>query len=142
MIYPAVYGKKNCRKKAVVQKVRDFQKNADFTIVDKKKQAEWENCKAINSKDNYSNGVIEYTILWAQYMEYLMAKYDKKVSEVWDRSSYFADIDGITGFMYGCAVGILSSVWKYGEELRVQHNLRYGHEGDGVVNPAMLTISA
>lgn len=134
--------KKDCRKKIVVQKVRDFQKNADFTIVDKKKQAEWEDCKAINSKDGYSNGVIEYAILWAQYMEYLMAKHDKKVSDVWDMSSHFADIDGITGFMYGCAVGILSSVWKYGEELRVQHNSRYGHEGDGVVNPALLTISA
>lgn len=134
--------KKDCRKKAVVQKVRDFQKNADFTIVDKKKQAEWENCKTINSKNDYSNEVIEYAILWAQYMEYLMAKHDKKVSDVWDMSSHLADIDGITGFMYGCAVGILSSVWKYGEELRVQHNSKYGHEGDGVVNPAILTISA
>ncbi len=110
--------------------------------MDKKKQAEWENCKAINSKDDYSNGVIEYAILWAQYMEYLMAKHDKKVSDVWDMSSHFADINGITGFMYGCAVNILSSVWKYGEELRVQHNSKYGHEGDGVVNPAILTISA
>lgn len=135
--------KKEYRKKAVVQKVRQFQKqNADFAITDKKKQEEWENCKAINSKDDYSNGVIDYTILWAQYMEYLMAKHDKKLSDVWDMSSHLADIYGITGFMYGCAVSILSSVWKYGEELRVQHNSKYNHEGDGVVNPAILTISA
>lgn len=135
--------KKENRKKAVVQKVRQFQKrNADFTIADKKKQEEWENCKAIKSKDGYSNCVIDYTILWAQYMEYLMAKHDKKLSDVWDMSSHLADIYGITGFMYGCAVSILSSVWKYGEELRVQHNSKYNHEGDGVVNPAILTISA
>lgn len=135
--------KKDCRKKAVVQKVRQFQRqNVDFTIADKKKQEEWENCKAINSKDGYSNCVIDYTILWAQYMEYLMAKHDKKLSDVWDMSSHLADIYGITGFMYGCAVSILSSVWKYGEELRVQHNSKYNHEGDGVVNPAILTISA
>lgn len=135
--------KKENRKKAVVQKVRQFQKrNADFTIADKKKQEEWENCKAINSKDGYSNCVIDYTILWAQYMEYLIAKHDKKLSDVWDMSSHLADIYGITGFMYGCAVSILSSVWKYGEELRVQHNSKYNHEGDGVVNPAILTISA
>ena len=135
--------KKENRKKAVVQKVRQFQKrNADFTIADKKKQEEWENCKAINSKDGYSNCVIDYTILWAQYMEYLIAKHDKKLSDVWDMSSHLADIYGITGFMYGCAVSILSSVWKYGEELRVQHNSKYNHEGDGVVNPATLTISA
>ena len=135
--------KKENRKKAVVQKVRQFQKrNADFTIADKKKQEEWENCKAINSKSDYSNCVIDYTILWAQYMEYLMAKHDKKLSDVWDMSSHLADIYGITGFMYGCAVSILSSVWKYGEELRVQHNSKYNHQGDGVVNPAILTISA
>lgn len=42
---------------------------------------------------------------------------------------------------YGCAVNILSSVWKYGEELRVQHNSKYNHNGEGVVNPAVLTIS-
>lgn len=135
--------KKDYRKKVVVQKVRQFQKqNADFAISDKKKQEEWENCKAINSKDDYSNCVIDYTILWAQYMEYLMATQDKKVADVWDRSSHLADIYGITGFMYGCAVSILSSVWKYGEELRMQHNSKYNHEGDGVVNPAILTISA
>ncbi len=135
--------KKESRKKVVVQKVRQFQKqNADFTITDKKKQEEWENCKAINSKSDYSNCVIDYTILWAQYMEYLMAKHDKKLSDIWDTSSHLADIYGITGFMYGCAVSILSSIWKYGEELRVQHNSKYNHEGDGVVNPAILTISA
>ena len=135
--------KKENRKKAVVQKVKQFQKrNADFSIADKKKQEEWENCKAINSKDDYSNCVIDYTILWAQYMEYLMAKHDKKLSDIWDMSSHLADIYGITGFMYGCAVSILSSTWKYGEELRVQHNLKYNHEGEGVVNPAILTISA
>ena len=139
----AKFLKKDCRKKAVIQKVRQFQKkNADFTIADKKKQEEWENCKAINSKDDYSNCVIDYAILWAQYMEYLMAKHDKKVSDVWDMCSHLADIYGITGFMYGCAVSILSSFWKYGEELRVQHNSKYNHYGDGVVNPALLTISA
>ena len=135
----AKFLKKENRKKAVVQKIRQF-RNADFTIADKKKQEEWENCKAINSKDGYSNCVIDYTILWAQYMEYLMAKHDKKLSDVWDMSSHLADIYGITGFMYGCAVNMLSSFWKYGEELRVQHNAKYNHEGDGVVNPAILTI--
>lgn len=74
--------KKDWRKKSVIQKVRQFQKrNADFAIADKKKQEEWENCKAINSKNGYSNCVIDYTILWAQYMEYLMAKHHKKLSD-------------------------------------------------------------
>ena len=42
--------------------------------------------------------------------------------------------------MYGCAVSILSECWEYGEELRKWHNKKYNHGGDGVVNPAVLTI--
>ena len=138
----AKFLKKENRKKAVLQKIRQFKKsNADFTIAPNQHEA-WENCKAINAKDGYSKCVIDYAILWAQYMEYLMAKHNKKLSEVWDSSSHSADIYGITGFMYGCAISILSSFWKYGEELRIQHNAQYHHKGNGVVNPAVLTISA
>ena len=57
-----------------------------------------------------------------------------------EKCSHDADTDGITGFMYGAAVSILSNHWKYGELLRKWHNKEYGHEGDGVVNPAVLTI--
>lgn len=141
--------KKECRKKAVVQKIKNFQKHADDFAIANERQAEWEKCKEINlgnhkSKDEYgyNKGIIDYTILWAQYMEYLMAKHNQKLADIWDRASHLADIDGITGFMYGCAVGLLSSVWKYGEELRIAHNRRYDYVGDGVVNPAVLTVSA
>ena len=48
-----------------------------------------------------------------------------------------ADEEGITGFMYGCAVSILSQCWEYGEYLR---NGGYDYDGDGVVNPAVLSI--
>ena len=58
-----------------------------------------------------------------------------------DKLSHEADVEGITGFMYGCAVSILSQCWKYGEELRKWHNKEYNYEGDGVVNPAVFTIS-
>lgn len=51
-----------------------------------------------------------------------------------------ADTEGITGYMYGCAVSILSQCWKYGEYLRKWHNKEYNYDGDGVVNPAILTI--
>lgn len=42
--------------------------------------------------------------------------------------------------MYGCAVNILAQCWKYGEELRKWHNKEYNYNGNGVVNPAVLTI--
>lgn len=64
----------------------------------------------------------------------------KVIVENADRLSNEADVEGITGFMYGCAVSILSQCWKYGEELRKWHNKEYDYDGDGVVNPAILTI--
>ena len=57
-----------------------------------------------------------------------------------DKLSYEADEEGITGFMYGCAVSILSQCWKYGELFRKWHNGEYNYDGDGVVNPAILRI--
>lgn len=57
-----------------------------------------------------------------------------------DRLSREADTEGITGFMYGCAVSILSQCWVYGEYLRKWHNKEYDYDGDGVVNPAIMTV--
>jgi len=75
-------------------------------------------------------------------MQYLMAKHEGvTVAKIADKASHAADIDGVTGFMYGCAVNVLSQVWKHGEELRKWHNKEYDYEGDGVVNPAVLTVS-
>ena len=54
--------------------------------------------------------------------------------------SYEADKEGITGFMYGAAVSILSQCWEYGECLRKWHNKEYEYDGDGVVNPAVMTV--
>ena len=49
-----------------------------------------------------------------------------------EEASHIADTEGITGFQYGCAVGILSQVWVHGEKLRRWHNLdrQIGNEGE------------
>jgi hypothetical protein len=65
----------------------------------------------------------------------------KSVAEVAGQLSHDVDIEGITWFMYGCAVSILSQVRKYGEELKKWHNKKYNHEWEGVANPALLTIT-
>jgi len=44
--------------------------------------------------------------------------------------------------MYGASVQVLSQCWKYGEDLRKWHNKEYNHEGEGVVNPAIVTVNA
>ena len=99
----------------------------------------WDKMVEVNSKDPYGNGVVKYARRWAKYMQKLIAE-GKTVIEIAEKASHDCDIEGITGFMYGCAVNALAQSWKYGEELRKWHNKDYGYEGDGVVNPAVLNF--
>ena len=96
-----------------------------------------------NNLDPYGHGVYTYLERWADSMEELItAGKDPEdvIKEDADRLSSIADTEGITGFMYGCAVNILSHVWEYGEILRIWHNNRYNYSGDGCVNPAIITV--
>ena len=103
------------------------------------KEKEYEEFVKINSKDFYSLGVVNYAKRWAELMEKEIEK-GARVCDIADRTSNMADTDGITGYMYGCAVSTLSHLWEYGEELRKWHNGEYKHEGEGVVNPAVLCV--
>lgn len=96
------------------------------------------------NSDGYGRACFTYAERWADMLENLIESCDDDVTTIFvknvDRLSHEADIEGITGFMYGCAVSILTQSWKYGEELRKWHNREYNYDGDGVVNPAILTI--
>jgi hypothetical protein len=93
-----------------------------------------------NNTDPYGKTIYEYAELWGRLMQVELNN-GSTVKECADAMSSELDFMGITGFMYGAAVSILSSCWKYGEDLRKWHNKQYDHEGDGVVNPAILTIN-
>lgn len=101
-----------------------------------------------NSNDPYSLGVVTYIERWAELMERAIEDEKESIADVADSLSHVADTDGITGFMYGCAVQAMRYFWVYGEELRVWHNLntQLGDEGEkanesgGVLNPAILNI--
>jgi len=104
--------------------------------------------------DPYSRRVFTYAEDWAKLLEARIADgaTDAQVMRVIvdhaDADSHTADTDGITGFMYGAAVSVLSKAWIYGEQLRRWHNLKtqIGDEGEkanksgGVLNPALLNI--
>ena len=95
------------------------------------------------NRDDYGHAVFTYAERWAELMEKdIDESHDeqKAIIENAEKRSHEADTEGITGFMYGCAVKILSVCWQYGETLRIWHNKEYGYEGDGVVNPAYMTI--
>ena len=102
-------------------------------------EKEFEKCVEINSHDGYSKGVIDYMIRWANMMEESISN-GYKINNIAEETSHRADTDGITGFMYGCAVDLLSQFWKYGDQLKIWHNSQYGYEGEGTVNPAIMTI--
>lgn len=95
-----------------------------------------------NSADGYSRGVIYYSEAWAKLMQVELSK-GRTVKECAEETQKPLGYLGITGFMYGCAVNGLAHFWKHGEELRKWHNKEYGvsEDKEGVVNPALLTIS-
>jgi len=103
------------------------------------KQKEYQDWKA-NNTDGYGAGIFRYAEKWADLMEKEMAA-GEDITDIADRTSNEADTEGITGYMYGVAVAILSQCWAHGEKLRMWHNKRYNHEGEGVVNPAIITVS-
>ncbi len=111
-------------------------------------EEEYQKYVQLNSDDDYSKGVVDYGERWADLMEARLAA-GEELTQMADTTSHEADTEGITGFMYGCAVKALAHFWHYGEELRQWHNLktqlrqegeRANREG-GVLNPALLNIS-
>lgn len=120
------------------------------------KQAEYEAYKQKSTHDPYSARVVSYGEDWANIMERAIPA-DSSLAqtlgilvkdEFAKNASHEADTDGITGFMYGCAVQALARFWVHGEALRRWHNkeTQIGTEGDeanasgGVLNPAILNI--
>ena len=100
-----------------------------------------------NNADPYGRGVYTFAERWARLMQLEIAQ-GHRIADIADRLVSEADIEGITGFMYGCAVSVLAHCWRHGEELRRWHNLttQIGHEGEkanesgGVLNPALLNL--
>jgi len=110
------------------------------------KQDEWHKQVEMND-DDYGSCCIRYIARWANYMERELAK-GAELEQIAKACGHEADKEGITGFMYGVSVNILSQVWVHGEELRKWHNLdtQMGNEGEkanengGVLNPALIGI--
>lgn len=96
-----------------------------------------------NNLDAYGHCIYTFAERWAELMEKEIERdgdAERAITENADRLIDNADTEGITGFMYGAAVSILSACWEWGEILRKWHNKEYNYEGDGVVNPAILTV--
>lgn len=111
--------------------------------------------KAKNDDRNEESGGYGWTCFlfaedWANTIESAMAA-GSKLEDVAKRLSFEASErhGGITGFMYGIAVDILSKCWEHGEHLRRWSNLdlQIRDEGENanaapgaVLNPALLNL--
>ena len=127
------YRKKEAAEKAVFEvKVKGIE-------IELKDSDGWNKSREANT-DPYGKAALDYAEYWAKLMQVEIAN-GSTIIECAERTSHELGFLGITGFMYGCAVNLLSQTWKHGEELRKWHNKEYNHEGEGVVNPAVLTIS-
>lgn len=143
--------KDRCRKAEEAQMKKDAILKGALLVAPEKMtlrdQEGWQKTVAANT-DGYGGAVIRYAELWARLMEGRMANGDT-VEGCAEESSHIADDEGITGFMYGCAVSILSQVWVHGEDLRQWHNIKTqikdegekANESGGVLNPALLCIN-
>ena len=111
------------------------------------KEKEYTDWKA-NNVDSYGSGIFRYAERWAEMMEDAMDN-GEKLEDIAKQTSHDADTEGVTGYMYGAAVSVLSLSWEHGEALRRWHNLdtQIGNEGEkankngGVLNPALVNTS-
>lgn len=125
----------------VRNKVREIVQTEEFQFKDEEARKLWQD-NVSRDHSSYSDGVFHYAECWAKFMQYLMNKHNVTVEKIAKNTSRDANLNGgLSIYQFGCAVKILSQIWKYGEELRIWHNKEYGYEGNGVVNPALLTIS-
>lgn len=116
---------------------------AQLTVRD---TAAWEAFSQVNT-DPYGARIVRFADEWARLMEARLATGETIASCAQDTAT-LANDDGITGYMYGCAVSILAQCWAHGEALRRWHNhtTQLHDEGDranaegGVLNPALLRI--
>lgn len=85
-----------------------------MTIVKKENYEIWKNT---NSNDGYGRAIFSYAEKWADLMEERINA-GAKLEDIAEKTSHEADTEGITGYMYGAAVSILSEHWIMGAELK------------------------
>lgn len=127
-------------KEAEEKKIAEFNAKTSGIVFSVINSEGFENLRG-NNKDDYGNAIIEYAINWGKLMQFYIGT-GETIESCAEKSSLESDLEGITGFMYGQAIRILSTFWEHGQELRNWHNKKYNYNGEGTVNPAVMTIAA
>lgn len=106
-------------------------------------QKTWDAWKADNADSSYAKEIFRFAEAWADLMEGALDR-GLPMNAFYacaEECSRQADVNNITGFMYGTAVGVLTRCWVHGAQLAAWH------ESDGatrglrpVVNLAAITL--
>ena len=97
------------------------------------------------NRDFYGRGICTFAERWADLIEKDIEECGGVTATVianFEKRGFQADTENISGFMYGCAISLLSRCWEYGDFLREWSNKELGYEGEGVANPAILVIES
>lgn len=109
-----------------------------FTIKEDVKE-KFRELRESNAMDAYGSRIISFAIDWATAMEQRIAAGESMTTAMLEETGNKANYDGISGFMFGAAADILATHWIHGEEFRKIYNNLYEYDGEGVVNPALVT---
>ena len=113
----AEYEREKLEKK---EKLNTYLKDSSAKMTLKDESGWITTCQA--NTDPYGCTIIVYAEQWARLMEVRIVN-GEQLQLIADECSHLANTEGITGFMYACAVSILTQVWIHGEELRKWHNI-------------------
>lgn len=116
-----------------------------FNVSDADRWTEW---REANEGEGKGEACLRFAARWARLMDNELSK-GAILEDIAESTSYRADTEGITGFMYGVTVSILAECWVHGEALRHWHNLdtQIGNEGEdanesgATLNPARIIFS-
>lgn len=97
-----------------------------------KNQVEW-NEWVNNNRNPYGEKCVRYAESWANLMEDRISR-GEELEDVASDTSYEADTECVSGFVYGCAVSMISQCWEHGERFRLWHELEKSRPANVSVN--------
>ena len=104
------------------------------------KEVDYEKYKFLN-QDEQGKRVIAFGERIADYVEENTSGVEEVMEVAFSNAVTAAQLDPpIVGTLYGCAIAGLWKFWVHGEALRLWHNVQFGKEVSGVVNPEMVDL--
>ena len=104
------------RRAAESKRIAEIESKKPFASFAIRDPAAWD-LLVKNNPEPYGQGVLRYAARWAWMMDSRING-GESVAKSAEQTKHIADREGITGAMFGFAVGVLSRCWVHGDELK------------------------